>query len=272
MGVAARCQPLLILPNLQEQPSYQLNHLQEESSSCSKTRMLPQALLLSASLVAAQDLNLCKERESHFTYGGHNYVYSGKSNLLDKSEAKSTQTGASQWCEQRCMALVSLETEGEWVEVRRRMESWKAPFIWTSGHICDKSVGEACFTTESLQPRLINAWFWSGSGSRLGATDRPQPGWRSNPWGTNGLCSKAGQACNDNPGPGHKGVRQPDNAEQRLAELIKSDTVLGTEESCLALATGLWQDETVWNDISCYHEKEWICEDSEKLLEKMGLA
>lgn len=28
----------------------------------------------------------------------------------------------------------------------------------------------------------------------------------------------------------------------------------------------------VWNDISCYHEKEWICEDSQKLLEKMGLA
>ena len=28
----------------------------------------------------------------------------------------------------------------------------------------------------------------------------------------------------------------------------------------------------VWNDISCYHEKEWICEDSEKLLKKMGLA
>merc|ERR1712032_1698379 len=98
--------------------------------------------------VAAQDLNLCKERDSHFTYEGHNYVYSGKSKLLDKSEAKSAQTGAkgaevnavvrnftgaSQWCEQRCMALVSLETEGEWNEVRRRMESWKAPFIWTSG-------------------------------------------------------------------------------------------------------------------------------------------
>ena len=88
-----------------------------------------------------------------------------------------------------------------------------------------RSVGEACFTTESLQPRLINAWFdkiyiewiaekiiqhwiihsfndryefrlklndytdryefrfWSGSGVRLGATDRPQAGWRSNPWG-----------------------------------------------------------------------------------------
>ena len=30
-----------------------------------------------------------------------------------------------------------------------------------------------------------------------------------------------------------------------LNHIRKSDTVLGTEESCLALATGLWQDETV---------------------------
>ena len=29
------------------------------------------------------------------------------------------------------------------------------------------------------------------------------------------------------------------------------------EESCLALATNLWQKETVWNDIACYHEKEY---------------
>ena len=27
---------------------------------------------------------------------------------------------------------------------------------------------------------------------------------------TNGLCSRAGQACKDNPGPGHKGVRLKD--------------------------------------------------------------
>jgi len=59
-----------------------------------KTRMLSKLLFLFVSLVTGQDLNLCKERESHFTYGGHNYVYSGKSTLLDKSEAKSTQTGA----------------------------------------------------------------------------------------------------------------------------------------------------------------------------------
>jgi len=247
--------------------------------------MAPTLALLTLSMVAAQDIQLCRERESHFTYGGHGYIYSGQSKHLDSTQAKSVQTGAkgaevtavtknftgaSEWCEQRCMTLVSLETEGEWLEVRAKMEAAKAPFIWTSGHICDRSVGSQCYSSKALQPRLINAWFWSGSGARIGATDRVQKGWTSNPWGTNGLCSRAGDACTSY--PGHSGVRQPDNAEERLAELIKSSTILGEEESCLALATGLWQDETVWNDISCYHEKEWICEDNEKLLEKMGLA
>ena len=37
---------------------------------------------------------------------------------------------------------------------------------------------------------------------------------------TNGLCSRAGEACRENPVAGHRGVRQPDNAEERLAELM----------------------------------------------------
>jgi hypothetical protein len=41
---------------------------------------------------------------------------------------------------ERCMALVSLETEEEWNFIRTKMEEVGAPFIWTSGHICDKSV------------------------------------------------------------------------------------------------------------------------------------
>ena len=41
----------------------------------------------------------------------------------------------------RCMDLVSLETEAEWEQVRAKMEEFKAPFIWTSGHICDREVG-----------------------------------------------------------------------------------------------------------------------------------
>ena len=39
------------------------------------------------------------------------------------------------------MDLVSLETEAEWEKVRDKMEEFKAPFIWTSGHICDREVG-----------------------------------------------------------------------------------------------------------------------------------
>ena len=41
----------------------------------------------------------------------------------------------------RCMDLVSLETEAEWEKVRDKMEEFRAPFIWTSGHICDREVG-----------------------------------------------------------------------------------------------------------------------------------
>ena len=39
------------------------------------------------------------------------------------------------------MDLVSLETEAEWKQVRARMDEFKAQFIWTSGHICDRDIG-----------------------------------------------------------------------------------------------------------------------------------
>ena len=66
--------------------------------------------------------------------------------------------------------------------------------------------------------------------------------------------------------PDAPNVPQPDNAEQKLKLLERK------EESCLALATNLWQSDTVWNDIACYHQKEWICEDSDKMLKEAGLA
>ena len=40
------------------------------------------------------------------------------------------------------MDLVSLETEEEWELVRDKMEDAGAKFIWTSGHICDRDVGQ----------------------------------------------------------------------------------------------------------------------------------
>ena len=41
---------------------------------------------------------------------------------------------------ERCMTLVSLETEDEWTFIRSQLAEAGAPFIWTSGHICDKTV------------------------------------------------------------------------------------------------------------------------------------
>jgi len=252
------------------------------SQSIPGFRMKLSLPLFVISVAAAQKLSLCRDRESHFTYKGQRYLFSGNSSYLSDQKAQLVKTGAkgaevtavtksfgeaADWCKERCMSLVSLETEGEWFEIRRRMVKEKAPFIWTSGHICDSD--ERCSTTPELQPLLLNGWFWSGSGARIGTANKIQEGWTTNPWGTNGLCSRAGPACKAY--PGHEGVRQPDNAEERLKELIKSDTVLGEKESCLALATGLWQDETVWNDIACYHEKQWICEDNEGLLKQVGL-
>ena len=49
---------------------------------------------------------------------------------------------AKKGCEGRGARLVSLETEEEWELVRQRMEDAGAKFIWTSGHICDRDVGQ----------------------------------------------------------------------------------------------------------------------------------
>jgi len=233
---------------------------------------IPQLLL-----AKVWDLELCKSRESHWTHNNHGYVYSGKSNLLAEEEKQTTQTGAKEanltavtrdwakagdWCQKRCMDLVSLETEAEWEQVRAKMEEFKAPFIWTSGHKCDRTVDNRCFTDPSLQPRLINGWFWSGSNAQIAPTNKPPPGWKRNPWGKTGIFTKVNQQED----PNAPNVPQPDNAEQRLKLLERK------EESCLALATNLWQSDTVWNDIACYHQKEWICEDSDTLLKEAGLA
>ena len=59
-------------------------------------------------------------------------------------------SGAGDWCQKRCMDLVSLETEEEWRLVRTKMEAAGAKFIWTSGHICDRAVGQRCVRSRSL--------------------------------------------------------------------------------------------------------------------------
>ena len=82
----------------------------------------------SALQAALWDPELCRTRESHWRYGTHGYVYSGQSKLLQEEEKTSVVTGdreanltavtrdwsgAGDWCQARCMDLVSLETEEE---------------------------------------------------------------------------------------------------------------------------------------------------------------
>merc|ERR1711973_239654 len=234
-------------------------------------------LVVVLELAGAQvlDMELCGARESHWQFKGKNYIFSGLASDL-QDERKSVQAGTSeqnytgvvrefgkavQHCSKRCMELVSLETEEEWDFIRTKMEELKVPFIWTSGHICDKTVSSECLTNPAIQPRLVKGWFWSGSGARIPDTNKIPPGWSKNPWGSTGIYTKVNQQKDKNAPP----VPQPDNAEESLGLLKKA------EESCLALATDLWEPGTVWNDIACYHEKAWVCEDNFELLERAGL-
>ena len=52
------------------------------------------------------------------------------------------------------MDLVSLETEAEWEKVRAKMEEFKAPFIWTSGHKCDRTVDNRFITIQILYANI----------------------------------------------------------------------------------------------------------------------
>jgi hypothetical protein len=220
------------------------------------------------------DMELCREEESHFTFGGKNYVYSewASDNQDVKKQTQvngnSTYTGvvydfgkAVEHCSKRCMGLLSLETEAEWLFIRDKMEEIGVPFIWTSGHKCDNSVDPKCYTTPSLQPRIVKGWFWSGSGAKIPDTDSTPSGWKQNPWGKTGIFTRVNAQNNPDAPP----VPQPDNAEEELGLLKKK------EESCLALATNLWEPGTVWNDIACYHQKPWICEDNFDLQKRAGL-
>jgi len=221
------------------------------------------------------DMKLCREAESHFTFGGKNYVYSewASDNVDVKKKTQTIKANitytavvhdfgkAVEHCSKRCMGLLSLETEKEWNFIKKKMEENGIPFVWTSGHKCDKTVDTKCFTTPALQPRIVKGWFWSGSGAKIPDTDRTPPGWSKNPWGTTGINTLLARQKDPNAAP----VPQPDNAEQELKVLKKE------EKSCLALASDFHEPGTVWNDIACYHEKPWICEDNFDLQERAGL-
>ena len=93
---------------------------------------------------------------------------------------------AREFCRARCMDLVSMESEWEARLVARKIKKYGADSIWTSGHICDHSVSERCYTDESIQPRIVRGCFWTGSTSLIHATNSTAPKWKKNPWGATG--------------------------------------------------------------------------------------
>merc|ERR1712098_230393 len=144
------------------------------------------------------DMLLCEQRQQDWTYEGRRYVFSGfatdlkdegESSLFAAKDPSKNFTGvlrdfgnAVRHCTLRCMALVSIEKEGEWEFLKEKMEELRVPFIWTSGHKCDRTVSNRCYSDASLQPRIVNGWFWSGSGAKIPATDKIPPGWSASPW------------------------------------------------------------------------------------------
>lgn len=75
----------------------------------------------------------------------------------------------------------------------------------------------------------------------MAPTNQVPNGWGFNPWSQTG----------------HKKVKQPDNAEYDIN---------GTNESCLSVLNNVYNDGIAWHDVACYHEKPFVCEDSEELL------
>lgn len=112
------------------------------------------------------------------------------------------------------------------------------PYIWTSGRLCDF---KGCENRRDLEPKSLYGWFWSANREKMSPTNQTPVGWSFNPWSQTG----------------HKKARQPDNAEYDIN---------GTTESCLAVLNNVYNDGIAWHDVACYHEKPFICEDSEELL------
>ncbi|KAG8228093.1 hypothetical protein J437_LFUL000095 [Ladona fulva] len=180
--------------------------------------------------------NKCSQRPKEFFFRGHNYFYSEslpqlRGKRLDWLDARNA-------CREYCMDLVSIETNEENDLVFKLIQQRNSPYIWTSGRLCDF---KGCENRRDLEPKNIYGWFWSGTRGKMSPTNQSPPGFSTNPWSQTG----------------HERRPQPDNAEFRINQ---------TPESCLAVLHNVYGDGVKWHDVACYHEKPFICEDSEELL------
>jgi len=203
------------------------------------------AVRTSGRLVASPSLEACKNRPKHYMdkRTGHYYFYSGKSH---HGALKVGWLDARNICRSMCMDLISIESPEENRMVEDIISKYKSDGVWTSGRLCNFHGCDA----PHLQPKNINGWFWSGSGARISATNVTAPGWKENPWSHTGYLSQFVSHA----------VPQPDNAEY----LLQKSGV--TVEACMAVLHNWYNDGIEWHDSACYRAKNWICEDSEKMV------
>ncbi|XP_011165921.2 uncharacterized protein LOC105200189 [Solenopsis invicta] len=174
---------------------------------------------------------LCANRIVHQRYNGKNYYFS----WLDQATARQEVDWLSgrNFCRQRCMDLVSLETSAENEFIKNHIKKDNVKYIWTSGRLCDF---KGCDRPD-LQPLHINGWFWTAELQKLAPTDnRSQNDWSES---------------------GGIGRPQPDNREAIQG---------GAPENCLAILNQFYNDGVNWHDVACHHKKPWVCEDNESLL------
>jgi len=185
-------------------------------------------------VLALPDPKSCAKRVKHASWTDplgttHNYFFS----WLHKptAELEVDWLDARNICRRHCMDAVSLETLQENEFVKSQMARYGVKYIWTSGRKCDF---DGCDRSD-LQPLIINGWFWSGSEAKIPPTDQRALG----DWSPTGGDQRP----------------QPDNREDDEGE------------PCLAILNNFYNDGIKWHDVACYHEKPFICEDSEPLLE-----
>lgn len=181
------------------------------------------------------DPKACANRvkHAHEFRNGHYYFYSWRHRATSRHERD--WLDARNICRKHCQDLVSLETAEEAKMIETAIAANNVKYAWTSGRKCDF---DGCDRPD-LQPKLINGWFWSGSGEKMPPTNVRNGNFPN--WSHTGGSQKP----------------QPDNREHEE----------GTgEESCVGILNNFYNDGVKWHDVACHHQKPWVCEDSEELL------
>lgn len=208
--------------------------------------LLVVSLALAASVAAAADgdnkpqlslpkPNLCSSRQKHHFFAGHNYLFSWRENGA-KAES---WFHARNYCRDRCMDLVSMETGNENEQMKRIVENGvgRGQSVWTSGRLCN--FNEDC-KRDDLQPIKVNGWFWATPRVRMLATDKRTP------FNANGAINDWSQA-------GNCGA-QPDQCNNRV------------DEACMTIGNNVFGDGIKWHDETCHEQRHFICEDSDELV------